>query len=180
MKFLIIFYTCLLSSQIFGQQDSSASQINLDTFRLNDRYIGLIKSTILSQGGQYEAPSVLYTIYLDQKISSTEKTEIKDKIKLQNGTSLTKVEFVDRTITLLNKSQIIGTKLSRSGHLMNQRNNWRIFGAIATAGIALIGAGTGTGIVLSVLVGTTSLIVSTVKDYHANKLLIEAGELMKE
>lgn len=186
MKFLIIFCTSFLSSQIFGQQeisnDTAVYNANYDTVIVNNRYVGVVK--LISVKKEFETgqiwKDVLYNVYLDKPISPSEKREIKKRFNIQNPAITTRIDFVDRFNGSMNKNQLIGMKISNAGILMTQRNNWRIFGTLATTGIILIGAGTGTGVVLSVLVGTTSLIVSTVKDYHANNLLIEAGELMKE
>jgi hypothetical protein len=136
-------------------------------------------TTYNDQRLRYETASVSYIfskIYLSRFASSEDKQKIIDFFSI-NALNVPKITF--EYASNISKLQQSGICLQEAGILMNQRNNWRIFGTTSAVLVGVIGAGSGIGLVVPVVIGTTTWIVSLSKDYKANNLLKSAGLLLQ-
>lgn len=187
--FTSYFFTTI--NALSGQNNALVEKPKYDTVRIDGRYLGVIEIVNLdsAQGSVYDATSgnyrgqmikkVTYNMYLDNYATKDNRNTIKE---FYSNTPFqeSKIIFIDRFLESKSSGQLAGIKLQRAGILMNQRNNWRIFGGLFTGVIAVAGAGTGIGIAGSVVLGLTTAVISTVKDYQANRLLEEAGLLLQD
>jgi hypothetical protein len=189
---LIFTSYCLITiNSLSGQSNSFVEKPKYDTVRIDGKYIGVIEIVNIdsAQGSVYDPANgnyrgqmikkVTYNMYLDDYATRDDINRIKgyySKTPFQE----TKIIFIDRFLESKTSGQLAGIKLQQAGILMNQRNNWRIFGGLFTGVIAVAGAGTGIGIAGSVVLGLTTVVISTVKDYQANSLLQEAGLLLQD
>ena len=189
---LIFTLFCLLTVKaLSGQNNTLVEKPKYDTVRIDGKYIGVIEIVNLdsAQGSVYDPSSgnyrgqmikkVTYNMYLDNYATKDNRNTIKEYYSKTPFQEI-KIIFIDRFLVSKTSGQLAGIKLQRAGILMNQRNNWRILGGLFTGVIAVAGAGTGIGIAGSVVLGLTTAVISTVKDYQANRLLEEAGLLLQD
>jgi hypothetical protein len=186
---LVILFFVLSGSPLFGQGDFEHTPVQKDSVIINGIFWGIMEiqkvdstqklTTYNDQRLRYETGSVSYIyskIYLNRFASSEDKQKIIDFFSI-NAFSIPKITF--EYASNISKSQQAGICLQEAGILMNQRNNWRIFGTTSAVLVGVIGAGSGIGLVVPVVIGTTTWIVSLSKDYKANNQLKSAGLLLQ-
>jgi hypothetical protein len=189
--FAVLLISCLAlsGSSLLGQGNGATSPIQKDSVIINGTFWGIMEilkvdstqklTTYNDQRLRYETASVSYIfskIYLSRFASSEDKQKIIDFFSI-NALNVPKITF--EYASNISKSQQSGICLQEAGILMNQRNNWRIFGTTSAVLVGVIGAGSGIGLVVPVVIGTTTWIVSLSKDYKANNLLKSAGLLLQ-
>jgi hypothetical protein len=162
-----------------------------DSVKINGTYWGILKIEKVdstqryslnndnSQARRYDTLDIIQIyskVYLDRLASAEDRKRIIEFYTV-NPSTVPKIEF-EYTINI-SKSQQAGFLIMQASILMNQRNNWRIFGTTSAVLVGVIGAGSGIGLVVPVVIGTTTWIVSLSKDYKANNLLKSAGLLLQ-
>lgn len=189
--FLISFFALSVSTSLTGQGTLKVVPGIKDSVKINGTYWGILEIEKVdstqryslnndnSQARRYDTLNIIQIyskVYLDRLASAEDKKRIIEHYTV-NASTVPKIEF-EYTINI-SKSQQAGFLIMQASTLMNQRNNWRIFGGASAVIVGVIGAGSGIGLVVPLVIGTTTWIVSLSKDYQANNLLKSAGILLQ-
>ena len=188
---LLISFLALNGSTLLGQVSLKFVPGLKDSVKINGTYWGILEIEKVdstqryslnndnSQARRYDTLNIIQfysKVYLDRLASAEDKKRIIEHYTV-NASTVPKIEF-EYTVNI-SKSQQAGFLIMQASTLMNQRNNWRIFGGASAVIVGVIGAGSGIGLVVPVVIGTTTWIVSLSKDYKANNLLKSAGLLLQ-
>lgn len=188
---LLISFLALNESNLLGQVSLKFVPGLKDSVQINGTYWGILEIEKVdstqkyslnndnSQARRYDTLNIIHIyskVYLDRLASEEDKKRIIEHYTV-NASTVPKIEF-EYTINI-SKSQQAGFLIMQASTLMNQRNNWRIFGGTSAVIVGVIGAGSGIGLIVPVVIGTTTWIVSLSKDYKANNLLKSAGLLLQ-
>jgi|GEM_PF-4114788 hypothetical protein len=188
---LLISFLALNGSTLLGQVSLKFVPGLKDSVQINGTYWGILEIEKVdstqryslnndnSQARRYDTLNIIQfysKVYLDRLASAEDKKRIIEHYTV-NASTVPKIEF-EYTVNI-SKSQQAGFLIMQASTLMNQRNNWRIFGGASAVIVGVIGAGSGIGLVVPVVIGTTTWIVSLSKDYKANNLLKSAGLLLQ-
>ncbi len=188
---LLISFLALNGSTLLGQVSLKFVPGLKDSVQINGTYWGILEIEKVdstqryslnndnSQARRYDTLNIIQIyskVYLDRLASAEDKKRIIEHYTV-NASTVPKIEF-EYTVNI-SKSQQAGFLIMQASTLMNQRNNWRIFGGASAVIVGVIGAGSGIGLVVPVVIGTTTWIVSLSKDYKANNLLKSAGLLLQ-
>jgi hypothetical protein len=191
--FAVFLISCLAlsGSTLLGQGALKFVPGLKDSVKINGTYWGILEIEKVdstqryslnndnSQARRYDTLNIIQIyskVYLDRLASAEDRKRIIEFYTV-NASTVPKIEF-EYTINI-SKSQQAGFLIMQASILMNQRNNWRIFGGASAVIVGVIGAGSGIGLVVPVVIGTTTWIVSLSKDYKANNLLKSAGLLLQ-
>ena len=188
---LLISFLAMNGSTLLGQVSLKFVPGLKDSVQINGTYWGILEIEKVdstqryslnndnSQARRYDTLNIIQIyskVYLDRLASAEDKKRIIEHYTV-NASTVPKIEF-EYTVNI-SKSQQAGFLIMQASTLMNQRNNWRIFGGASAVIVGVIGAGSGIGLVVPVVIGTTTWIVSLSKDYKANNLLKSAGLLLQ-
>lgn len=166
MKKIILSILALLPALGFSQTKS-------DSIFIEGRYVGFVDSVKIDKSYN----SITYGITLDDFVTNKEKKLIEKRYYSKSGEYNYEFTYTPRFASKT-KMEIAGYYTKRAGELMNSRNNWRIKGAIVATVIFIVSPPNAAIYLVAGMVGGVSSIVSIVKDYEANKMLKNAGDVM--